>query len=96
MYGLTEEGLDLINESSYMAHRYGFIRLWHIDGAQEELWKPVKKRINLMRKYGIFDRDLYNFYLSSEFKKRCPKFGVGDFECSDLDPKTGKKLNSAK
>ena len=45
MFGLTEKGLDLINESSYMAHRYGFIRLGHL-GYEEKYWQVMKKAIN--------------------------------------------------
>ncbi|MBO7537642.1 MAG: hypothetical protein J6T29_04865 [Alphaproteobacteria bacterium] len=85
MFGLTEKGWDPISESSYLAHRYGYMRIAH---AVDMVF------VSQMRDSGLFDEDLYNFYLSDEFKKRCPKFGIGDYKCKDLDPKTGEKLNS--
>ena len=103
MYGLTSKGLDLLNESSYLAHRYGFIRASH--GDLECVRLSIKKN-NLNRKesmaffqnffanYG--DHDLFEYYLSPNSPITYPKFGVGQYKCADLDPKTGKKLNSAR
>lgn len=93
MYGLTSKGLDLLNESSYLAHRYGFIRASHGD------FNPSKKEYmsffqNFFANYG--DRDLFEYYLSQNSPITYPKFGVGQYKCADLDSKTGEKLNSAR
>jgi hypothetical protein len=37
------------------------------------------------------DGEIYKAFLKHEYKS--PKFGVGQYECSDLDPKTGEELN---
>ena len=78
MYGLTSQGLDLLNESSYLAHRYGFIRMSHVQGESSHIdhrrtWWYVKNG----------DEDLYRYYLSPKSPIKFPKFGVGAYECSD-------------
>jgi len=78
MYGLTSRGLDLLNESSYLAHRYGFIRMSHVQGESSHIdhrrtWWYVKNG----------DEDLYRYYLSPKSPIKFPKFGVGAYECSD-------------
>ena len=79
MYGLTSQGLDLLNESSYLAHRYGFIRTSHVH-------IPDSSRIDYRRTWRYIkngDEDLYRYYLSPKSPIKFPKFGVGAYECSD-------------
>ncbi len=100
MYGLASEGLDLLNESSYLAHRYGFIRLAHEDTQRSEVIIDEMKLSkgqsidfiqNFFRSYG--DYDLFHYYLSPDSPIKFPKFGVGQYRCADLDPETGEKIS---
>lgn len=88
MFGLTEQGLDLLNESSYSSHRYGFTHLSH-------LVQPFEVMREVVMTTDWLDGELFNYYLSPDSPIKHPKFGVGQYKCADLDPKTGKKVGSA-
>ena len=73
MYGLTSKGLNLINESFFLASKYKFI-----------LSTYNSCNISVLYVSRIIDKDLLNFYLSPDPTLRFPKFGKGDFRCSDI------------
>lgn len=97
MYGINSEGLDLLNESSYLAHRYGFIRASHGDLECARL-SIKKNNLNKSQSNAFFqnfftnhgDHDLFEYYLSPNSPIKYPEFGLGQYKCADLDPKTGK------
>jgi hypothetical protein len=99
MYGITEEGWDSVNESSYLAHRYKCIRYSHTSCT---MTKGSKIRdgelgeVQRMANSECADKDKFRFFLSSDSSVKFPKFGIGQYKCTDLDPETGKKLNFAK
>ncbi len=90
MYGFTKTGLDLINESSYFAHKYNFIRPMYlgidaelsINGARlskkesRDFWNTYLKTNG--------DFDLFRYYLSPKSTIEYPEFGIGKYPCSDL------------
>lgn len=91
MYGLTKQGFDLINESSYLAHKYAFIRPAYA-GSQTEInlnGKTLtrKESCRFLRKFlkTNGDFDLYRHYLSSKSSIQYPEFGKGQYRCSDVD-----------
>lgn len=91
MYGLSKDGLDLINESSYLAHKYGFIRPTYI-GVDTEL-RINGKKLNKAESFNFLkaflktngDHDLFRYYLSPESAIIYPEFGVGRYSCSDIN-----------
>ena len=98
IYGITEEGLDLLNESSFSAHKCGFIRASHGDIQESKLFiekinlkkeKVIEFYQKFFEKYG--DHDLFHYYLAPDSPIKYPKFGVGQYRCADLDPNTGEK-----
>jgi len=99
MYGLNSNGLDLLNESSYLAHRYGFIRASHGDLECARL-SVKENKLDKKESQAFFqsffssngDLDLFEYYLSPDSPINYPEFGVGQYECADLDPETGEKL----
>lgn len=89
MYGLTPVGLNLLNEASYLAHRYNCVRPSYI-GAKSKL----KMNDNQMNSDSMFDfvlrflrangdEDLYEYYLSPDSSIEYPEFGKGAYKCSD-------------
>ena len=99
IYGITEEGLDLLNESSFSAHTRGFVRASHGDILNADLL--IGKTNFGKKKTGEFfqkfftkhgDHDLFRYYLSPDSPIKYPKFGVGQYKCADLDPNTGEKV----
>ncbi len=91
MYGLTKHGFDLINESSYLAHKYNFIRpaytgsqtRMHVNGKVLDKKESAKFLKTFLRTNGDFD--LYKYFLSSKSPIKYPEFGVGQYRCSDVD-----------
>lgn len=90
MYGFTNEGLDLINESSYLAHRYGLIRPTYL-GSDTQLSinsRPLSKSESyqfldtFLRING--DRDLFRYYLSPKSPIAYPEFGIGRYSCDQF------------
>ncbi len=90
MYGfdINGMGLNLVNESVYLATKYNLIRASHgfYDISGILMFERLDKYV---------DADLYHFYLDSEspIRKLLPRFGIGAYACSDLDPETGEKLD---
>ena len=92
MYGFTKSGLDLVNESSYLAHRYNLIRPmylgtdteWKINGRKLSRRESYKLLSTYLRKNG--DHDLFWYYLSSKSTVKYPEFGIGNYSCSDINP----------
>ncbi len=99
MYGLTKRGFDLINESSYLAHRYNFIRPAYmgsktrmtINGKRLDRKDSCKFLKKFLKTNGDFD--LYKYYLSGESSINYPEFGKGHYKCSDIDFKKRKKMS---
>lgn len=85
MFGITEQGWDSINESAYSSDRYGFIPFSHTSGDDMQA-AILKDFINS----DLSDKDLYRSFLVQKFKS--PKFGVGQYECADLNPETGERI----
>lgn len=56
------------------------------------LTQTQRNRILLLYVTKGGDCEIYKAFLTREAK--FPKFGVGQYECADLDPKTGEKLES--
>ncbi len=91
MYGLSPQGLDLINESSYFAHRYKFIRPTYI-GINTKL-NINNTNLNKKESYEFVktflktngDYDLFRYYLSPKSPLKYPEFGKGKYICSDLN-----------
>ncbi len=99
IYGITENGIDLLNESSFSAHKRGFIRASHNDLLESDLFigKNNFKKKNTKEIFQKFftkhgDHDLFRYYLAPDSPIKYPKFGVGQYKCSDLDTKTGEKI----
>lgn len=92
MYGLTDRGLDMINESAYLAHKCDYIRIAYI-GAKTELSINGKEMNQdetfcFLKEYFRYngDQDLYSYYLSPYSSIEYPRFGSGNYKCSDLIP----------
>ncbi|MBO7537132.1 MAG: hypothetical protein J6T29_02210 [Alphaproteobacteria bacterium] len=94
MYGLTKQGLDpFVNESSYMSSRYNCIRPAYampksgiiVNGKRLD----KKESTKISKKILKTNRDLYGLFLFKLFEKSfpldCPKFGRGNYRCSDVD-----------
>ena len=99
IYGITEKGLDLLNESSFSAHKFGFIRASHGDIRESKLLIgknhfDKKESREFYQKFFTEhgDLDLYFYYLATDSPIKHPKFGVGQYKCADLDPNTGEKI----
>ena len=76
-YGLTADGFDPLNESSYLSHRYHWIRASNVIRSE-----------NFGDMYKIFiqeqgDFDLYAYYLSPYSSIKYPEFGFSQYQCSD-------------
>ncbi|MBO4405502.1 MAG: hypothetical protein J5821_02115 [Alphaproteobacteria bacterium] len=90
MYGFTKEGLDLINESSYLAHRYGLIRPTYLGSdTQLSINGKVLHKTESYRFLDAFlqingDHDLFRYYLSPKSSIEYPEFGIGRYACSDI------------
>ena len=86
MYGFTKYGWDLINESSYLASRYGIMRPMYLGTNTEskingEILSPEEFRefsVNYLKTNG--DHDLFLHCLS---KQKYLKFDEGNYICSD-------------
>ena len=98
MFGLSFAGLNLLNESAYLGNKYGFMRVSSsnplkdsLSIADNELSREELKEFfeEFIKQYG--DMDLYNFYLYPPESVKYPRFGVSQYQCSDLDPITGEK-----
>ena len=94
MYGLTKQGLDpFVNESSYTSSRYNYIRPAYampksgiiVNGKRLD----KKESTKISKKFLKTNRDLYGLFLFKLFEKLfpldCPKFGRGNYRCSDVD-----------
>lgn len=89
MYGLTRKGVAMVNESSYLAHRYNLIRATHL-GSNTNL-RINGKKLSVHETYKILkqyivdfgDYDLYKYYLSSGSNIRYPEFGVGKYQYTE-------------
>lgn len=90
MYGFTNEGLDLINESSYLAHRYGLIRPTYLGpNTQFSINSGPLSKLESYRFLDAFlringDHDLFHYYLSPKSSIEYPEFGIGRYSCSDI------------
>ena len=90
MYGLTNEGLNLLNESSYLAHRYKLIRPTYMgSNVQLRINGKILNKSESYRFLDIFlktngDQDLFYYYLSPESMIEYPEFGMGRYACSDI------------
>lgn len=90
MYGLTNEGLDLLNESAYLAHRYKLIRPTYM-GSDIQL-SINGKLLNKAESYRFLDeflkkngdQDLFRYYLSPQSMIDYPEFGIGRYSCSNI------------
>ncbi len=91
MYGLTRRGFDLINESSYLAHKYSFIRPAYagskaginINGKRLDKKESCRFLRKFLKTNGDFD--LYKYFLSKKSSIRYPEFGRGKYRCADVD-----------
>ncbi len=91
MYGLTKEGINPINESAYLAHKYNFIRPTClgtntplcINRKMLSVSKSLKLLKSILTKHG--DQDTYRYYLSNESRIQYPEFGLNGYICSDLN-----------
>ena len=79
-YGLTADGFDPLNESSYLSHRYHWIRV--SNAVQPENFSDMYK--TFIQEQGDFD--LYAYYLSPNSAIKYPEFGFSQYQCAD-DPK---------
>jgi hypothetical protein len=70
--------MDPLNESAYMITGYGLMRLF----ASVEEPSGI---IEFLRLHG--DKEILDFYFNGHAK--LPKFGVGQYLCSDIDPRLG-------
>jgi len=90
MYGFTKYGLDLINESSYLAHRYNLIRPMYLGVGTKLKINGKTLRPEEFRKFlntyleTKGDHDLFRYYLSRKSTIPYPEFGIGRFSCSDM------------
>ena len=97
MFGVGRTGLNLLNEAAYMATKYGKMRVSHCDipAVVDQNGKQIMEISldtaldffrNFIRNYGDFN--LYRAYLDLEspIRKQLPCFGIGAYQCSDLDP----------
>ncbi|MBO7537386.1 MAG: hypothetical protein J6T29_03530 [Alphaproteobacteria bacterium] len=90
MYGLTKYGKDLINESSYLAKRYGIIRPMYL-GINTK-FKVNGEKLTPEESYILYseflktngDHDVYWHYL---VEQEYPEFGQGNYRCSDISDK---------
>jgi hypothetical protein len=73
--------MDPLNESAYLMSRYCTIGLGLFERKLSDL--PLNLEVLFL------DPELMSFYLDQQYKY--PVFGVGQYQCSDMDPATGKK-----
>jgi len=86
MFGITSKGLDLINESTYLSHKYKFIRpafigdqtRFVLDG-KEFNQKQMRQFFKKYFESAYVDRDLYKYYLSKKSTIKYPEFGKGKY-----------------
>jgi hypothetical protein len=72
--------MDPLNESAYMITGYGLMRLFASAGESSRIIEFLKL---------LGDKELMDFYFNGYAK--LPKFGVGQYQCSDIDPITGER-----
>ncbi len=100
MFGLGNKSFHILSEAAYMATKYDRMRIAHNpiildgqeDGAQSGRKFALVVFTSLIRKDGDFG--LYQLYLdpNSPIRKQFPRFGIGQYQCSDLDPETGEEI----
>ena len=78
-YGLTANGFDALNESSYLSHRYHWIRAVNV--IRRKSFADIYQ--DFVQEQGDFD--LYSYYLSPNSTIKFPQFGVNQYQCAD-DP----------
>ncbi len=76
-YGLSSSGFDALNESSYLSHRYHWIRAFNMIGPKRfaDIYETFIQELG--------DFDLYSHYLSPNSSIKFPKFGVNQYKCAD-------------
>lgn len=98
MFGITSQGIELLNESSYLAHRYGWIRPVPIGMETKFTFngksKSVSEFYDLLSSFLEFNADygLYLYYLASESTIEFPEFGKGAYQYKILDEKVLKEI----
>ncbi|MBO7536824.1 MAG: hypothetical protein J6T29_00600 [Alphaproteobacteria bacterium] len=85
MFGLTEQGIDPLNEAAYFVQTRKAIRFHHGDKSYKDLKETLDPR--------MIDTELYFYYLLSDSALKFPKFGTGQYKCSDYDSVTGRKIS---
>jgi hypothetical protein len=101
MYGVVDGNWDSLNESSYTSTKYGYIPVGHFQfphpGLLGILRKPLNPTttldadaINALARVAAdpryWDTECIDFYLDERFVDRLPKFGRGQYRCSDIAP----------
>jgi len=86
-YGLTANGFDALNESSYLSHRYHWIRASNVI-RQKNFMEMCKA---FVQEQGDFD--LYFYYLFPNSGIKFPEFGVNQYQCAD-DPSAVSEENT--
>lgn len=79
-YGLTAYGFDSLNESSYLSHRYHWIRV------SNSICMKNSKNFENVYEYFIQEQgdfDLYSYFLSPNSSIKYPIFGIGQYQCVD-------------
>ncbi len=92
MFGVGVSGLNLLNEAAYLVNRYGFIRASHFSPGVLRLpysgnLLSAEQARELLGKFIVQygDQDLYRFYLYPASSVKYPRFGIGQYQYSDLD-----------
>lgn len=87
MFGICQDGLNSINEASYMSSTYGYIRALHVAIFESSPYLrtfpcPVeianKAIFDFIKDHG--DYELYSHYLKPESEIKLPKFGADHFQ----------------
>ncbi|MBO7642435.1 MAG: hypothetical protein J6S86_04730 [Alphaproteobacteria bacterium] len=86
-HGLTAGGFDALSESSYLSHRYHWIRTSNL--IRQKNFASMYK--TFIQELGDFD--LYSYYLSQNSEIKFPKFGVNQYKCAD-DPNLTSEGNA--
>lgn len=86
-YGITENGFDPLNESSYTSHRYHWIRT-----SNPITLNNYKDLFELFVKENG-DFNMYSYYLSQKSSIKYPKFGINQYKCSDLPDISSKSFS---
>lgn len=89
MFGVSKKGMVSINESSYLAHKYGMMRATHL-GSKSNLKingsiLSIKESYKLFKQYLLKfgDHELYKHYLSPSSTIKYPEFGKGEYKYSN-------------